>query len=623
MSSPASAPNPEKVSGHFAVLLLIALALAIYLGTAAEPPLVDESDCGHAIAAREIRERGDPTVLHINGIRYLEKSPLHYWMVAASYVLAGETAFSTRLPAALATAGLALMLYVFGREFFGRRAGLYAGLVMCTSLGTYIFTRTMIPEAIYALEFTAAFYLFLRAWTGRLGPRAGYWGCAALIGLATLTRSLIGVVLPLGVLGMFWILTGGGRRWREIPFVSSVLVFLAVAAPWHVLASLRTPGFFQFYFFNEHALRALGWRYPQDYASVPLLVWWASHLAWLFPWSVFLWLAARELPRASQWRTDTSAPARARVFLLAWAGFILLFFSFTKRMEYYAFGAWPAIALLLGLGLARAEEAGDRWLLRLQAALGVLGVGIAAILGALLWVSRHISGRDDIVGLLEAKPAEFYKVAMANFFDLTPQAFAALRIPAGGAALLLAIGLGVAWKLRRGQRHLAANVAIALTAAGFLFCANLAFRAFEPRLSSRMLAQEINKELRPGDQIVLYGDFYNGCTISFYTRRKTRIYNGRYHALEFGSNYPDAPRIFLTDADFPKLWGGPDRAFLFVPQHKRRELLVRLPLDSTYVLAESGGKAVYVNRPLRPDQPTLAELGMRPAGPGSEGPRDP
>jgi len=240
------------------------------------------------------------------------------------------------------------------------------------------------------------------------------------------------------------------------------------------------------------------------------------------------------------------------------------------------------------------------------------------VLGGLLWVSRHISSGSDIVALLETKPQEFYKVAMANFFDLTPQAFATLRIPAASTALLFLFGFGAAWLLRRRGRGQAANLTMAFAMAGFILAANLAFTVFEPRLSSRDLAEKVSAHLRPEDQIVIYGDFYGGCTVSYYTHRKTWLYNGRYYCLEFGSYYPDAPKIFLTDNDFPQFWhpaptlpNSGRRVFLFVPEHKRREALVRLPPDSTYVLAESGGKAVYVNQPLWPDQPTLAKLRAR------------
>jgi len=602
------------------IVFLLALALAMYVGTAAEPALIDDADAGHAIAAREMRESGDWAVMHINGIRWLEKAPLHYWLVAASYALLGESAFATRLPLALGVAGLVLMVYAFGQHFWGERAGLYAGLAMCTGIGTWIFTRAMIPEAIYALQFTAAFYLFLRAWQGTLPPRLGYGGCAAVIALAVLTRALIGLIFPLGVSTLFLLATRGqcdGKpRWRELPVWSSALVFLLVAAPWHVIVGLRTPGFFSFYFINEHFLRAIGARYPQDYGSVPLAYWWLAHLVWLFPWSFFLPLAAREFPSPRRWRSLHHAD-QARLLTFLWAGVILLFFTFSKRMEYYSFGAWPALALLLGLGLARAEEEQHRWLPRLQGALAVVGLLVAGALGALLWLSRNIQPTGDISKLLQLQPESFYRVAMASFFDLTLESFAELRVPAAIAALSFAIGLGLAWLLRRHGRALAlapggagraANMVMALGMAGFIFAANLAFTAFEPHMSSRPLAQRLLPLLKPEDQLVIYGEFYGGPSLAFYTHRKTWLYNGRYHGLEFGSYYPDAPKIFLTDQDFPAFWRGPHRVFLYAPQHLRREVLLRLPPEASYLVAELGGRALYVNRPLSPDQPTLAQL---------------
>lgn len=603
-------------SRRASILVLLALALLIYVGNAAEPALLDDADGAHAVAAREILETGDWAVLRINGICWLEKAPLHYWLVAAGYALLGEGEFSTRLPLALAVAALALMVFEFGRRFFSARAGFLAGLVICTSIGTYIFTRSMIPEAIYALEFTAAFYLFLRAWTGSLSPRAGYWGCAAVIALAVLTRALIGLIFPLAVITLFLAFTGGWRRWRELPLVSSAAIFFLIAAPWHLVVGLRTPGFFHFYFINEHVLRALGLRYPQDYGSVPLLYWWAAHLVWFFPWSAFLPFALREIPRPATWRSLHDAAGQARLLIILWAGFIPLFFSISKRMEYYSFGAWPAIALLIGLGLARAEEEQHKWLPRLAAGLAVAGLLVAGVLGALLWTSRNVPAGGDISSLLELKEEEFYRVAMASFFDLTPRAFAALRVPAAGAALALLLGPGAAWLLRRRRRHLTANLALAAAMAGFFFAANLAFAAFSPHMSSRALAHALVPLLRADDALVIYGDYYSGCTIGFYTGRKTLIYNGRYFGLEFGSYFPDAPKIFLTDNDFPMLWRATRRVFFFAPQHHRRAVLLRLPPDATWLVTESGGKAVYVNRPLFPGQPPLSKGGPSPVSRG-------
>src|SRR5262249_809920 len=153
--------------------------------------------------------------------------------------------------------------------YFGVRAGLYSALAVLTGAGFFLFTRIMIPEGIYALEFTAIFYLFLRGWTGSLEPRLAYWGAAAVTALAMLTRGLVGGSFPAGVLGLFVLIARGWRRLKELHLVSSTLIFLIVAAPWHVLASLQAKTFFWSYFINEHFKRAVGTRYPPDYEAVP------------------------------------------------------------------------------------------------------------------------------------------------------------------------------------------------------------------------------------------------------------------------------------------------------------------------------------------------------------------
>jgi 4-amino-4-deoxy-L-arabinose transferase-like glycosyltransferase len=530
-----------------------------------------------------------------------------------SYRLLGENAFTTRLPLALAVAGLVAMVYVFGRRFFGDRAGFYAGLVMCTSVGTYMFTRIMIPEGIYALEFTAAFYFFLLAWTGAISLRAGFWGAAVLCGLAVLTRAMIGIALPVAILSLFVLLTGRRYAWREMPVISSVLIFCCVAVPWHIIAGWKAarpgaPGFFWFYFINEQVLRATGDRYPHDYSAVPLGLWWAAHLVWLFPWSIFLPLAFRGLPRPGTWRR-LDASGTALLFVCVWAGFTFFFFSLTaSRMEYYSFSAWPAVALLLGRGIAGAEAALPAWMRRLQAGVALAGALAAAILGWMLWISRDVRMQGDISDLLQLKELDFYTVAMASFFDLTPRAFAALRAPSVLAAALFLFGFGLVYWLRRRGWRLGANVALSLVMAGFFFVANMAFQVFEPHMSSKPLADDLLRYLKPNDVVAFYGEYYGGCALAFYTNRRVMLYNGQYAGLEFGSYYPDAPKIFLDDHDFPALWNGPKRVFLFAPKGMMQEVLVRLPRQSSYLLAERGGKALFVNQPLSPDQPSLSQL---------------
>ena len=596
---------------RFSILTLLVLSLGIYVATAAQPALLDDADASHALVSREMLQRGDWVVMYQDGIRYLEKAPLHYWMVAISYKLFGQGAFQTRLPLVLSVAGLVLMVYFFARRFFGETAAFYSGLIICTSVGPWLFTRVMVPEAIFALELTALFYLFLRGWQGSLDTRVAYWGASVAMALAALTLGLIGVLFPLGVVFFFILFTRSWRRWRELRIFSSTLIFLVIAVPWHWLAEERSPGFLWSYFINEHFKRAFGTRYPPDYEAVPLLLWWALHLVWFFPWSFFIGYALREFPRPKTWGPKMEHVQEARLLLFIWAGLILFFFSLTSgsRMEYYSFGAWPAIAVLLGIGLNDAEEAHDRWLPRLQAGLAVIGVLASVCLGYLVLSSLDVSSKGGISHLIQYHPLDTYRLSMAHIFDLTPQTFAALRGPAVFAILIFIIGFGRAWLLRRRSKNFAATLTLAFAMALFFFAANWAFKRFEPRMSSRALADAILPYLRPQDQIVQYGDFNSGSSIPFYTHRHVWIYNGRFGTnLEIGSNYPDVPPTFLDDKQFPAFWKGPERVFIFVPEEFRKDALSRLPPDSSYLLAESAGKYIFVNQPVRPDLPLLASV---------------
>jgi 4-amino-4-deoxy-L-arabinose transferase-like glycosyltransferase len=593
-----------RIGSRVSFLSLLLLSAVLYLGTASSPALLDDDvDAAHALVAREMLQRHDFVVMYMNGIRYLIRPPLHFWMVAASYALLGESAFATRLPVALAMMALVLLVYEFGRRFLSERIAVYGALVTATSAGMFIFTRVMLPEALYALEFTAAFYLFLRSWTGSLNARIGYWGVAACCALGMLTRGPIGAIFPAGAIAVFISLTKGWARWRELRLFSSLAIFLVLAAPWHILAAIRAPGFLWQYFINENLYRAWGARVPHDYGVVPLWLWWIEHVAWLFPWSVFALFALRTCPPPRSWGRQMDRPAQAHLLLFVWAGFILLFFSIEhgSRLEYYGFGAWPAMALLLGSGLARAEENESHWLLPVQRALAALGAIIASVLFLLVWSSLRVPASQDASAILQkSHRPDFYWFSMAPMLDFTSQTFSGLRTPALLAAVSLCGAATAAWFLRKRRYHLACNAALAFGMVGFFFAANLAYKAFEPILSSRTLAFEINKISKPGDQVALYGDIRVAASIGFYAHRRLWLYNARESNLEYGSHYPDAPKVFLTDADFPSFWNGARRVFLVVPNTQTEEALQRLPRTSTWVLAKTGGKTLYSNQPENP-----------------------
>ena len=601
-----------QIRSRWILVCLVIFSAGLYIGTAASPALNDDDvDAAHAMVSQEMLQRHDFVVPYMDGLRYLIRPPMHFWMVAASYKLLGESEFATRLPVSLAMIGMVLLTFEFGRRFFRRRAGLYGALAVATSLGMFIFTRTMLPEAIYALAFEGIFYLFLRAWTGSLDPRLGYWGAAALCAIAVLTRALIGLIFPVIAIVAFISMTHGWRRWRELRLFSSSAIFLAIAAPWHILAGLRSPGFFWAYFINEHINRALGTRLPHDYGAVPLWIWWSAHLIWLFPWSFFFPLALRELPYSRRaWREPMSASQQARLLLFVWAGVILLFFTLESgsRMEYYSFGAWPAISLLLGLGIAHAEETDHGWLKPIQRILAGLAVLLAGVAAYFLWVSMGVRATSDVSSHLALRSPEKYVTSMAHLFDLTPQSIADLRIPVIISSVSILIACVTAWVLRERGISWLPNFSLALGMAGFFFAAHMAYGVLNPTLSSRSLAFEINRYLLPSDQIALYGDIRVAPGIAFYSHRDVLLYNANESNLQFGSQYPDAPKRFFDDEDFSKLWEGSGRVFLVVPAEHKEEVRERLPGNSIWEFAEDGGKTVYLNQPFGTAQASVASL---------------
>ncbi|HNJ42357.1 MAG TPA: glycosyltransferase family 39 protein, partial [Acidobacteriota bacterium] len=224
--------NDERRYQLHAIMALVVLTLVIYVGSAWAPALQDDADAAHAQAAREIVERNDWTTLHINGIRYLEKAPLMYWMVAASYKVFGFTEFGTRFPLALGTLALVLAVYQFGQWMGGVRAGFYAGLAVCVGLGVYLFTRIMIPEVILSFWITVSFYAFLRAYFEEVDS-PWYYVFYAGMAAAVMTKGLIGIVFPCGALALFVLVTGGITRIWSMRPVTGILLFLLLASPWH------------------------------------------------------------------------------------------------------------------------------------------------------------------------------------------------------------------------------------------------------------------------------------------------------------------------------------------------------------------------------------------------------
>jgi len=582
-------------------ILLCLIWLAVYFQGAFRPPLLDDADSTHAEAAREMYRAADYVTLHVNGVRYLEKPPLPYWLVSFGFKVFGVSAFAVRLPIILSILLLIGLGARWGLRAFGRRGGIYAGLFVATCTGCFLFTRIFIPDVILSLLIALSLYFFLSALDARRRKEWRWYAGYAVLALAVLTKGLVAMVFVAFPAAGYLLLSGEWRRWRELRLGRGIAVFLLVGAPWHILAGIRNHGFFWFYFMNEQFLRFLGERYPHDYNKLPPFLYWGLHLVWLFPWSLYFPLIFRDLKRDLAAVRNPAGPtfaARTRALCWIWAGVVLLFFSFSTNQEYYTFPAYLPLLLLIAGSLAREEqqERSSRWTLLGNGLYAVAGLIAGAVLVAALWASRNVGAAAGLGQLLAHRDVANNTLSLSKFFDLTTSAFAALRLPAGLAAFALLAGPLTALVLRLRKREQAATWATGLAMAVFLIAAQLAFVRFGPFLSSKWLADAIRGQEKPGDLVMIYGDQAYGSSLLFYLKRPIDLVNGRTTSMWFGSTFPDAPHIFLKDADLVHDWNGNHRVFLFVPPRQRGRVMEILP-QPRYVVAESSGKVIYSNRP--------------------------
>ena len=583
---------------HYEIVLVIVAAIVFFGCIISPPALMDDVDAVHGQMARNMVQSGDWVIAHLDGVPYMEKAPLPYWLIAICYLLMGVHDWVARIPTALAAVLLCFVTARYGAWAFGRRAGFYAGLALATSIGLFLFTRILIPDVMLTLAITVCFMAFQRAMNeDGEEPHSRRW--PALIGIAlgigVLLKGLLALVVPVGGLLVYLVITRqlfSRDTWRKLRPFSTFLIFLLIAAPWHILATLRMPpyfnfsmhsgpgeyhGFFWFYFLNEHLLRFLNLRYPRDYNTVPRLAFWLLNLLWLFPWSAYLPAAARlnykPLDRAG----------RTRLLALCWAGFLMFFFTFSTTQEYYSMPIYPALTLLLGCAMDKEGKLiafGSR-------AIAMISTAAAAVIAAILFSVRHVPATGDISSALQQHP-ESYTLSLGHMGDLTLQSFAYLRAPLILAGIAFLVGAAGGWL--RGRR---AFIALAAMMVLFLHASRMALVVFDPYLSSRPIAETLLRA--PSGQLIVDGAYYPFSSVMFYSNKSALLLNGRINNLEYGSYAPGSPSVFIDDASFIRLWSGTIRYYLVTDGSGFARLSTLAGPARFHQIAESGGKFLFTN----------------------------
>jgi 4-amino-4-deoxy-L-arabinose transferase-like glycosyltransferase len=444
--------------------------------------------------------------------------------------------------------------------------------------------------------------------------------------LNVLTKGLIGLVFPIAFVLLYLAITKQLHLLLKLHLLASTAVFLLIAAPWHILAALRNPaiplppgqglpatgGWAWFYLYNEHIARFLSRRIPHDYGLTPVWLFWLYLALWMMPWAIFLPTAVMNEIRTLRNRALAAAREHeAALSLLLWALLVLGFFTLSNRQEYYSLPALPALGLMIGAALTRAEctSSGiaspntNRSILHWHLyALVPLTTLLAILCGYFALTAPHPAPDTDIVSLLAmAGSTAAYNLSLSHISDLTARAMGLFRGPLAATALGM-LGIGpISYLLRRRGRTYAANLTLAAAMIVTLLAAHAGLVRFYPILGSKGLALAINQAQqtapRPddlGDLIVIDGELTSGSSVIFYTGQQVHLINGRVNGLWYGSFWPDAPRIFETEDSLHQLWASPRRIFLLTynPAARTHDLT---PDGAVHTLASAGGKTILTN----------------------------
>jgi len=543
---PTPAPNASSsapLTRRGAIALLVVFAL-VWFANLDFRRLVHPDEGRYAEIPREMVASGDWVTPRLDGIKYFEKPALQYWLTAAAYEAFGVREWVARLwPAVAGFLGVMFVGYV-GARLGNPMFGLAAAAVLAGSLGYSLEAHILTLDAGLTLWMSIGLGSLFLAQRDEATPaetRTWMWTAWAALALATLSKGLIGIVLPGGSLVIYSLLTRDWQVWRRLYLASGVPIFLVITAPWFIAVSLRNPEFFDFFFIHEHFTRFLTTEHRREGAwwyFIPILA------LGIIPWiSVLVWTAHR------MW---IDAPAAAngfnwQRFALVWSVFIFIFFSASgSKLPSYILPLFPALALLVGWQWTRLDDA---QLLRLIAPLVVI---MAALTAAMLFgyermAARIADARQPLAPLLAYGP--WIKVA---------------------CVLALSLGVAACWWLTRGQR---VRALLALAFASLIFV-QLVTKGYDELAESRSTEPVLSRVTGAHGPLRADVPFYSirmyDQTLPYYLGRTVVLVA---HADELAPGIATEPeKAIATVGEWEKRWEAADQAYAMMQADQYEKL---------------------------------------------------
>lgn len=518
----------NNISRRGLQLLLLAVVL-IWFGNLEYRRLIRPDEGRYAEIPREMVASGDWTTPRLNGLKYFEKPPLQYWATAVAYEAFGEQQWTSRLWTALTGFAGILLAWFAGMRLFGRQAGIYAALLLGSSMLYSMMAHINTLDMGVTFFITLGLFSLLLAQKEPQTAQRRNWMLLAWAGLAlaVLSKGLMGLILPGAALFLYSVFNRDVSVWKRMHWFSGLLLFMLIAVPWFVLVIKANPEFFERFFIYEHYTRfttKVHGRFQPWYYFVPIL------LLGMLPWTALMFDTLLQTWRRSVQKVKTFNPER---FLVVWVVFVYIFFSISdSKLPSYLLPMFPALALLMGKQLAEMNARRLFWLI-----VPVLPV-VAILLGIIPSASREAADTP-----LQQQMYGEYSVWLVI------------------AAATWLIGVGAAlWLLRRENKM----VAVIVLALSSLIAAQLAtsgYNTIARERSSYILADAIRPLIKP--DAPFYSVYCYEQTLPFYLKRTFTLVDFQ-DEMDFGIKM-EPERWIPSVAELAKRWGANTDAYAIVP----------------------------------------------------------
>ncbi|PYN89003.1 MAG: hypothetical protein DMD87_07430 [Candidatus Rokuibacteriota bacterium] len=546
-------------------------------------PFDDPGEGMHAEIARELAASGDPLALTLNGVRYVDKPPLLYVLIAAVSAVVGPSEAAARAVSAGAAVAAVGATAWLGARLLGARAGLVAGVALLTSIGFFAYGRYVRPETLFVAALAGGFALCL------VGIRDGRRGLCtaglAVFGLAALAKDPLGALLPPLAIGSALALAGRARPVSAWLPWTGLVACLVIGFGWWIGAELRTPGFGWYTTIDNHVMNvARARRFADEDIPLTALEFLAVAIGSALPWVIAAAVAVWSLWRRRAWRDPAEV---GWVALAIWVLGVLGITALSPfRLPHYGLPASFAIALLAARGW---ELHGGLRLLTAHA----IFFAAAAVGCAATWVGNG----EVLAGVMDVTDVATMKSAAAGL-PLPVPPWDEFRPVFWVAALTFALCALVATAVLRLARSPERRRSLGVLVVGVTMLATMpgvarSLGVVVKNRAVRDLAQSVARQAGPEDVVAHEGPIENSGALEWYSGRRPVLVDGRRSVLGFGAERPESRDLFWDAARLREAWTSGRRVWVVSVRSPARSMVADLP--GARLLGVAGGRALWVN----------------------------